>query len=371
MTVVLFGAILGGVSCDQPSSSDSLDQPESTSTVAVGPDVAEPLRGEPAITSVTGTLEFRLGSPTTHADPTNSAPINDVAVDGAQRVATAASDGIVMLYEPSGSSPTSVPLLHPEGHVDGVAFDPRGDRLATGVAQRRDETAFDDTVSVWDFAGAERLIDVGGDADAVVGCAFFRNIVEWAHDGSFLTSTSHDFTVSMIDPSTGETLHTFSPQGNSVLDTAISPDDRLLITSADDSTLRVWDLQSKDLIADHQVTMGGYWSIAFLPDGTSLVVGDLAGNVSVVDVLSGETKRTFAGEKTRHASIAVSPDGRLVAAGADDSVVRLWSTDSGEVVGDLVGHDGPVNSVAFSDDGKHLVSGSSDGTAIVWRYAST
>jgi hypothetical protein len=41
-----------------------------------------------------------------------------------------------------------------------------------------------------------------------------------AHDG---TSTSHDFTVSMIDLDTGRTLHTFAPHGNTVLVTAISP----------------------------------------------------------------------------------------------------------------------------------------------------
>jgi len=317
---------------------------------------------------VTASVEVRLPS-STQAE--SSAPINDVAVDADRRVATAASDGLVVLYNLSSSPPTSVSLIHPEGHVDAVAFDTGGGRLATGVAERRAATAFDDTVSIWDVAGEERLIHVGGDADAVAGCSFFRNVVDWAHDGTFVTSTSHDFTVSLIDPDDGRTLHTFAPHANTVLDTAISPDDRLLVTSGDDSTMRVWDLQSKDLIAEHQVTMGGYWSMAFLPDGTSLVVSDIIGNISIIDVVGGETTMMFDGRKLRRASIAVSPDGRLVAAGGDDSVVRLWSTETGRMVGDLVGHSGPVNAVAFFDDGERLVSGSYDGTTIVWRYATS
>lgn len=370
MTAVFLGATLVATSCTEPVTSDSPDLAASDSGPPVISDASGPQSPvNDGVSSVVTTLELRLVSPTQQGDASSSAPLNDVTVDADHRVATAASDGVVGLYELSSSLPTSVSLVHPEGHVDAVAFDPRGGRLATGIAERRAETAFDDTVSLWDVATGERLIQVGGEADAVAGCSFFRNIVDWAHDGTFVTSTSHDFTVSMIDPDTGRTLHTFAPHANTVLDTAISPDDRWLVTSADDSTMRVWDLQSKDLIAEHQVTMGGYWSMAFLPDGTSIVVSDIVGSIRVVDALSGEITATFDGSKQRRASLAVSPDGRLVAAGADNSAVRLWSTATGEMVGDLVGHDGPVSAVAFFDDGERLVSGSQDGTAIVWRYA--
>lgn len=372
MSVAFLGVTMAATSCTGPVSSDTSDLARSDSGTSVVLDTSvSPSAVDDRVGSVVANLELRLGSPPLHGDASNSVPINDVAVDADHRVATAASDGVVGLYELSGSSPTSVPLVHPEGHVDGVAFDPLGGRLATGIAERRASSAFDDTVSLWDVANAERLIHVGGEADPVAGCSSFRNVVDWAHDGTFITSTSHDFTVSMIDPDTGRTLHTFAPHGNTVLDTAISPDDRWLVTSGDDSTMRVWDIESKDLIAEHQVTMGGYWSMVFLPDGTSLVVSDIVGNVWVVDALSGEITATFDGTKRRTASIAVSPDGHLVAAGADNSVVRLWSTDTGEILVDLVGHDGPVNAVAFFDDGDRLVSGSQDGTAIVWHYVTS
>lgn len=372
MTAMILGMALVATSCTDPATSDLPDPTASDSAIPeVSDTAASPGAIDDAVGSVAATLELRLDSPTHQGDASSSAPINDVTVDAAHQVATAASNGVVGLYELSGSLPTSVSLVHPEGHVDAVAFDPNGGRLATGIAERREATAFDDTVSFWDVANAERLIQVGGDAEAVAGCSFFRNIVEWSHDGTFVTSTSHDFTVSMIDPDTGGTLHTFAPHSNTVLDTAISPDDRLLVTSGDDSTMRVWDLQSKDLIAEHQVTMGGYWSMVFMPDGASLVVSDLVGNVSVVDAVSGVTTMTFDGLKQRRSAIAISPDGRLVAAGAADSVVRLWSSETGRMLGDLVGHDGPVNAAAFFNDGDRLVSGSQDGTAIVWRYSAT
>lgn len=384
MALVL-GVVMAVTSCGQSDASDSgpaasnsvLDasgspaSPELDSPDAPGDNgvvLPSPL---PANSDVAATVETRLDSSSPNSEASTSAAVNDVAVAADQRVATAASDGVVAVYDLSSAAEPPASLVHPEGNVDAVDFEADGGRLATGIAERRAASAFDDTVSFWDVDDAERTLHVGGEADEVAGCSFFRNIVEWSHDGAFVTSTSHDFTVSMIDPATGRFLHTFEPHGNTVLDTAISPDDRLLVTSADDSTMRVWDLRSKELVAEHQVTMGGYWSMAFLPGGTELVVSDIVGRISVIDVVSGDTRRQFEGRKQRHGSVAVSADGGIVAAGADDSAVRLWSTDTGEVVGDLVGHDGPVTSIAFFDDGERFVSGSQDGTAIVWRYAPT
>ena len=294
-----------------------------------------------------------------------AAPVNDVAVAADGRIATASADGVVEVRSGDGTMVTE--LVHEEGLVDSVAFADDQNRIATGVAQRRAATAFDDTVAVWDPTTADRIFEIGGEAEDVAGCSFFTNRTEFSNDGSFVVSTSHDFTVSVIAVPSGELLHTFPPHANSVLDVAISPDDSTLVTSGDDSTMRVWDLESYELIENHQTTMGGYWSLSFLPDNESVVAGDLSGNMSVIDVASGTPTSTFAGSKLREARTAVSPDGRIVAAGAEGSILRLWSAQTGEIVGEASGHGGAVTSAAFSADAGSLVSSSKDGTTIVWK----
>ncbi|MEP2374560.1 MAG: WD40 repeat domain-containing protein [Ilumatobacter sp.] len=300
-----------------------------------------------------------------------SAPINDVAVSADGSVATASTDGVVGLFEAPGETGVDVQrLVHEEGNVDSVAFSADGTEIVTGVAQRRAATSFDDTVSFWPGDGGERRREVGGEAEDVAGCSFFTNRVRYAHDGSFVVATSHDFTVTVIDARSGDVLHTFPGHSNTVLDVAISPDDSTLVTSGDDSTMKVWDLETFELIADLPATMGGYWSLSYLPDGKSVVAGDLSGNVSVIDVATGSLVRTFEGTKLRLARTAVSPDGRYVASGAEGSVVRLWSTATGEIVSDSTGHGAAVSSVAFFADSRRFVSASQDGTAIIWNLTS-
>jgi WD40 repeat protein len=151
-----------------------------------------------------------------------------------------------------------------------------------------------------------------------------------------------------------------------VLDIAISPDSTRLVTSADDSSLRVWDLETFELISEFTVTPGGFWSLSFLSDGKSVVAGDLLGELIVFDTASGQTTMRFDGTKSRGSRTAVSPDDRFVVAGADGNVVRLWSIETGQIVSEASGHSAKVNSVEFFPDGSRFVSGSDDGTAIIW-----
>jgi tetratricopeptide (TPR) repeat protein len=66
-------------------------------------------------------------------------------------------------------------------------------------------------------------------------------------------------------------------------------------------------------------------------------------------------------------SVAFSPDGKTIVSGSYDKTIRLWDTSSGKLLGTpLEGHDSEVNAVAFSPDGKTIVSGSSDDTIRLW-----
>ena len=65
-------------------------------------------------------------------------------------------------------------------------------------------------------------------------------------------------------------------------------------------------------------------------------------------------------------SVAFSPDGRTVVTGSGDKTARLWEVASGREIAALRGHESDVWSVAFSPDGRTVVTGSWDKTARLW-----
>jgi WD40 repeat protein len=105
------------------------------------------------------------------------------------------------------------------------------------------------------------------------------------------------------------------------------PGKRRIITCSDDSSLRLWDLESGTQI-------GKDWQDE--------------------------------GDKEGVRTIALSPGGKTVTTGSDDGTVRLWSVETGKVVAKWAGHTENVLSVCWSAGGKRVLSGSSDGTARVW-----
>ncbi|NVB80950.1 MAG: protein kinase, partial [Kofleriaceae bacterium] len=107
---------------------------------------------------------------------------------------------------------------------------------------------------------------------------------------------------------------------------AVTPDGTHVVTGSDDSTLRYWDLATKQSIV-------------------------------------------LEGHKGPIEQIAVSPDGKYVASGGTDHDVWLWELATG-IGRPLRGHGNTVRGLAFSPDGTQLASVGEDGSLYIWDVAS-
>jgi WD40 repeat protein len=109
-------------------------------------------------------------------------------------------------------------------------------------------------------------------------------------------------------------------------------------------------------------------SVAFSPDGKRVVSGSHDMTIRIWDVESGQVVvGPLEGHTSYVSSVAFSPDGKRIVSGSDDRTIRIWDVESGQVVGPLEGHTDYVSSVAFSPDGKRVVSGSYNKTIRVWN----
>ena len=111
----------------------------------------------------------------------------------------------------------------------------------------------------------------------------------------------------------------------------------------------------------------GVLSVSFSPDGTKVASGSRDKTVRLWDVESGEVIHSLVGHSGSVYSVSFSPDGTKVASGSVDRSVKLWDVQSGEVIHSLEGHSDWVRSVAFSPDGTKLASGSFDRTIKIWE----
>src|SRR5262249_43125219 len=65
-------------------------------------------------------------------------------------------------------------------------------------------------------------------------------------------------------------------------------------------------------------------------------------------------------------SIAFSPDGKTLVSGSWDQTVKLWDVATGAELRTFKGHSAYIDTVAFSSDGTTLASGSQDKTIKLW-----
>lgn len=188
------------------------------------------------------------------------------------------------------------------------------------------------------------------------------------------------------------------PRGHSnvIRDLVVTPD-RKLISAGKDKTVRVWNLQTGELLdtwrgyARGDSHAGNIYALALSPDGRYLAVGgtlgedadrDEVGAIRLYDVQEATLLGRIRGHRNvvNDLAFATVRGKRILASACADGLIGLWDLSdpvaavAREAEGpyQILGEKGPsaevaVFGVAFSHDGGKLVSCSLDGTAVVYR----
>ncbi len=101
-------------------------------------------------------------------------------------------------------------------------------------------------------------------------------------------------------------------------------------------------------------------SVAFLPDGSGLVVAAAKPAVLRIDPANGNTVGELGPNPADVKAVAPIPETDLLATGSD-AVVRIWNLKTGQMRAEWPGHTKDVSALAASPDGRWLVSTGQDG----------
>lgn len=160
---------------------------------------------------------------------------------------------------------------------------------------------------------------------------------------------------------------------------AMSTDGKTGLSSSRDNTIKVWDLETGQLVRSLFGHSNGVTAVALSPDGKRAISTGWDLTIKYWDIETGRTLRTLTGAKAVIWAVALSADGKTVLSGGGqrfsdgglECALKLWDLETGAEIRTFLGHSALVDTVALSPDGKTALSSSGrDGTIKLWDVAT-
>jgi WD40 repeat protein len=186
-------------------------------------------------------------------------------------------------------------------------------------------------------------------------------LLVFAPDGKTLFSADFKAIVLWEVP-TLKKRRTFGPVNNEPRALVLSPDGHTLGVTCSHLGIedQIWDLKTGKMKCGLGTHLAQVWSLAFAPDGKTLVSSGNDAQLKVWDTATGLTTLTIRLHPDSHnvvQKVIYSPSGKMVAVG-EGTVVRLYDTATGKPGPVLRDHTSRINDLAFSPDGTQIASAS-------------
>lgn len=282
-----------------------------------------------------------------------------------QSILAGYKDSFAILWGLDGSILFS--LVEHSNAVSAVAFSPDGTKAVTA--------SYDKSVVLWDIR-SNSIIDKMDDSTTPY---YLGKITSVAYNSSGTHVVFGDDEGNVIVWNLGPGtiyLNRIEKDRHTdfVLSVAFSPDNRQVVSSSADSTVKIWDI---DFTIDQLIlykTLNGQdnkWinSIRFLPDGKKILSASANGSVLLWDIATQQIIQRLDGHLGEVNSLAISSDGALAVSGSRDGSIRLWDLQALQVLDSVIDNrylPAEITSMVFTVDYSRLISGSSDGRIRIW-----
>jgi WD40 repeat protein len=194
------------------------------------------------------------------------------------------------------------------------AFNSSGDRLATAAA--------DGVVRVFDVASGSEQLTITSHSDWVFAVA-------WKNDGSQLATASRDKTAKVFDAKTGELLITYNGHNQPVRGVLFHPDGKEVYSAGSDNKLHRWSIAEGKKAAD--APLGGE-AYKLTPAGETFFASSADNKVRQFNAADQKQIREFTGAKDWILSTAYDTTNKRLAGGAFDGQVYIWNVADGTLV---------------------------------------
>ena len=219
----------------------------------------------------------------------------------------------------------------------------------------------DYTIHIWDLTKRQRKLVLYGHSDDVEDFAFASDDVG--------VSVSRDWRILVWNLATGAVSRVIEGHEKDVLSVVCG--DGCIYTSGDDMTLRVWDLETGELLKMWGPFENETDSCAIDPIHGRAVLGCDDGAIRVFDINTSETIAEIHAHASGIKKVATSPVNGDILSAAYDQKILVWNAEDFSKKIDLEQKATTwERSFNWAPDGQRILAGTFDGTVLVWDARS-
>lgn len=188
------------------------------------------------------------------------------------------------------------------------------------------------------------------------------------HELEELDKEAEDISKRMIDNEKSFDRKTLCGHSGPVYGVSFSPCRQFLLSCSEDSTIRLWSLQTWTNVCVYKSHCHPVWDVKFCPHGYYFASGSFDRTARIWATEQHNPLRVYVGHTDDVDVVEFHPSSNYLASGSSDKTIRIWDVIDGGHVKTLGGHNGRITAMTFSIDGKFLVSAAADKTIIVWEH---
>jgi WD40 repeat protein len=188
-------------------------------------------------------------------------------------------------------------------------------------------------------------------------------------DNRFIAKGGSDGKITIWQIDNCQNILSIKAHDSHVVGLIFTANDKKLISSSFDSSVKTWDLESGQCLQTLYLQAPVY-RIALNQDGTILASGSNCGDILLWDLTTGEIFKRLVGHKLTVVDVSFQPQGQLLASSSFDTSIKIWNLDTEDCINTLTGHTKLVSSVNFNSLGTQVVSGGVDKSIKIWDVES-